>query len=134
MAARENDEADAAKIIGSISKFAGTVAGSLVFTGKRIILTLTPSTDSSSEEPAIKTARAPAKTKKKAVHKTALKAPKVKKGKAVKRKIAGPSGKSFSSNKKASQSPAKKKKSAIPKKKKISGKTKKAASIKGLSS
>jgi len=134
MATRQNDESDATKIIGSISKMAGTVAGSLVFTGKRIILTLTPSTDSSPDGPAIKSAQAPAKTKKKAVQKRELKAPKVKKKKAVKRKPAGSSGKSRTSKKKSTQSPAKKKKSVISKKKTISRKTKKATTSKAQSS
>jgi hypothetical protein len=100
------------KIIGSVSKFAGTLVGTAVITGKRIIGSATPSSEGSPDKPGEKTIRAPAKRKKKAFSKAETKVPKTKnKKKVVKRKPTG------ASKKKLTQSPAKKKKGVTPKEK-----------------
>jgi hypothetical protein len=85
MATPQNDEPSG--IIESVSKFAGTVVGSAVITGKRII--------------------GSAKTK----------VPKTKKKKVVKRKRTGSPDKSGASKKKRTHSPAKKKEGLTPKEK-----------------
>ena len=103
------------KIIGSVSKFAGTLVGTAVITGKRIIGSATPSSEGSPDKPGEKTIRAPAKRKKKAVRKAETKVPKTKKKKVVKRKPTGASGKGEASKKKRTHSPAKKKKGVTPK-------------------
>ena len=99
------------KIIGSVSKFAGTLVGTAVITGKRIIGSATPSSEGSPDKPGKKTLRAPAQKKKKAARKAETKAPKTKKKKVVKRKPTG------ASKKKRTHSPAKKKKGVTPKEK-----------------
>ncbi len=104
------------KIIESVSKFAGTVVGSAVITGKRIIGSAKPSSKGSPNKPGGKTIRTPAKRKKKAVSKAETKVPKTKKKKVVKRKPSGSSGKGGVSKKKRTHSPAKKKKGVTPKK------------------
>ncbi|MHC4790986.1 MAG: hypothetical protein ACYS8Y_06060 [Planctomycetota bacterium] len=105
------------KIIGSVSKFAGTLVGTAVITGKRIIGSATPSSEGSPDKPGEKTIRAQAKRKKKAVRKAETKVPKTKKKKkVVKRKPTGSSGKGGASKKKRTHSPAKKKKGVTPKK------------------
>jgi hypothetical protein len=104
------------KVIGSVSKFAGTLVGTAVITGKRIIGSATLSSKGPPDKSGGKTVRAPARKKRKAVRKTETKAPKTKKKKAVKRKGTGPSGKSVVSKKKRAHSPAKKKKGVTPKK------------------
>ncbi len=104
------------KIIGSVSKFAGTLVGTAVITGKRIIGSATPSSEGSPDKPGKKTLRAPAQKKRKAVRKAETKVTKTKKKQLVKRKGTGPSGKSGVSKKKRAHSPAKKKKGVAPKK------------------
>ena len=100
------------KIIGSVSKFAGTLVGTAVITGKRIIGSATPSSEGPPDKPGKQTLRAPAKRKKKAFSKAETKVPKTKKKKkVVKRKPTG------ASKKKLTQSPAKKKKGVTPKEK-----------------
>ena len=97
-------------IIGSVSKFAGTLVGTAVITGKRIIGSATPSSEGPADKSGGKTIRAPSPKKGKAVLKTETKSPKTKKKKVVKRKRPGSSCKSKTSEKKPTQSPAKKKK------------------------
>jgi hypothetical protein len=116
MATPQNGEPS--KIIGSISKFAGTLVGSAVIAGKRIFQSTPPPGKEPSDKPEEKTSPTRNQRKKKAVRTT-------KKKKAVKRKGAGSSGKSETSKKEPVQSPAKKKKVATPKKKKAPKKTKK---------
>jgi len=115
MAAPQNSEP--LRIIGSISKFAGTLVGTAVITSKRIIGSETLLSESPSDKSKQKTMRAPAQIKKKAVRKTKTEVPKIKKKKVVKRKPTGSSGKSGASKKKPTPSPAKKKKGARPSKK-----------------
>ena len=105
------------KIIGSVSKFAGTLVGTAVITGKRIIGSATPSSEGPPDKPGKKTIRAPAQKKRKAAHKAETKVPKTKKKKVVKRKRTGSSDKSMASKKKRTHSPAKKKKGLTPKEK-----------------
>ena len=115
MATPQNDEPS--KVIGSISKFAGTLVGTAVVTGKRIIGSAKPSSKGPPDKPGKKTIRTPAKRKKKAVSKAETKVPKTKKKKkVVKRKPTGSSDKSGASKKKRTHSPAKKKKGVTPKK------------------
>jgi len=118
---------ESSSVIGAISKFAGTLVGTAVITGKRIIGEAKPPSKGSSDKPKKKNIPAQTKRKKKVVHKTETKAPKTKKEKGVKRKPAGSSGKSGASKKKPAQSPVKKKKIATPKKKTKRRKTKKTA-------
>jgi len=115
------------KIIGSVSKFAGTLVGTAVVTGKRIIGSVAPPSKGPSDKPKKKTMQARSQRKKKAVRKTEAKVPKTKKKKkkVVKRKGTGSSGKSEASEKKPTQSPAKKKKGATAKKKTTRRKTEK---------
>jgi hypothetical protein len=68
MATRQNDKTELSKIVGAISKLAGTVVGTAVVTGKRVVKNVTPSGGASSE-PGKKSAQAPAKRKKKAAPK-----------------------------------------------------------------
>ena len=114
MATPQNDEPSG--VIESVSKFAGTVVGSAVITGKRIIGSAKPSSKGPPDKPGKKTIRTPAKRKKKAVSKAETKVPKTKKKKVVKRKPTGSSGKGGVSKKKRTNSPAKKKKGVTPKK------------------
>ncbi len=109
------------KIIESVSKFAGTVVGSAVITGKRIIGSAKPSSKGSKGNRGKKTIRAPVQKKKKAARKVETKAPKTKKKKVVKRKGIGSSDKSAVSIKKRTHSPAKKKKGVTPKAKTARG-------------
>ncbi|MHC4123325.1 MAG: hypothetical protein ACYSSI_07110 [Planctomycetota bacterium] len=108
------------RIIGSISKFAGTLVGNAVITGKRIIHSTISSGERPSDKPEEKTSPAQSQRKKKAVRKT-------KKKKVVRRKSTGSSDKGGASKKKSIQSPAKKKKGATHRKKKTRRKTKKTA-------
>jgi len=110
MATPQNDEPSG--IIESVSKFAGTVVGSAVITGKRIIGSAKPSSEGSPGKPGKKTIRAPAQKKKKAARKAETKALKTKK--VVKRKGTGSSDKNGASKKKRTHSPAKKKKGLTP--------------------
>ena len=118
-------------VIKSVSKFAGTLAGTAVITGKRIIGQAKLPSEGSSDKPKKKNIPAQTKRKKKVIRKTEAKAPKIKNKKAVKRKVkrksAGSSGKGGTSKKKPAGSPAKKKKIATPKKKTTRRKTKKTA-------
>ncbi len=125
MATLQNSESS--RIIGSISKFAGTLVGTAVIAGKRIIGSITPPSEGPSDKPEDKTSQARSQRKKKAVRRTETKVQKTKKKKAVKRKPADSSGKSGASKKKPVQSSAKKKKIATPKKKTVRHETKKAA-------
>ena len=101
MATPQNDEPEASRIIRSISKLAGALVGTAVVTGKRIIGSVRPPSEGSSDKPGEKTVHAPAKRKMKAVRKTEIKIPKTKKKKVVKRKGTGSSAKSKASEKKS---------------------------------
>jgi hypothetical protein len=135
MATPQNGEPEPSRIVGSISKLAGTLVGTAVVTGKRIIGSVTPPSEGSLDKPGEKTMQAPVKKKKKAVRKTKAKVPKTKKKKkkVVKRKGTGLSDKSGASKKKSTQSPAKKKKGTTPKKKTTRRKTKKTVKSEGPS-
>lgn len=123
MATPQNSESS--RIIGSISKLAGALVGTVVVAGKRIVRATT--SEGPLDKPKEKTIRAPAKRKKKAVGKTKTKVLKVKKKKAIKRKPAGSSGKGGASKKRSAQSPAKNKQGATPRKKTTHRKIKKTA-------
>jgi len=97
------------KVIGSISKLAGTLVGTAVITGKRIIGSAKPPSKGLSGKPGKKTIQTPTKRKKKAVRKTEKK-------KSIKRKPAGSSGKSGALKKKAVRKTKKKKASTSKKK------------------
>jgi len=126
MAIRQKDKSEPSKVIGSISKLAGTLVGTAVVTGKRIIKTVSPSKAGSLGERRKKTPQAPGKKAKKAVRKTeGLKTKK----KIAKRKSTGPSQKTVTPKKKAVQSPAKKKKSVTPRKKVVRSPAKKKKSV-----
>ncbi len=112
MGTQQKDEPSG--IIESVSKLAGTVVGSAVITGKRIIGSAKPSSKGSKDKHGKKTIRAPAPKKKKAVRKAGTKTPKTKKKKVVKRKGTGSSDKSGASKKKHILSPVKKKKGVTP--------------------
>jgi len=99
MATPQNDEPS--NVIGSISKFAGTLVGTAVVTGKRIIGSVTPPSEDPSDKPKKKTMQARSQRKKKAVRKIEAKVPKTKKEKVVKRKGTGSSAKSEASEKKS---------------------------------
>jgi hypothetical protein len=99
------------RIIGAISKFAGTLVGSVVSAGNRII--------GSGSAPVVAKPKAPVKGQKKAAGKPVSEGPK-KKEKVVKRKGTGSSGKSETFKKEPAQSPTKKKKA--PKKTKKTAK------------
>jgi hypothetical protein len=121
------------RVIGSISKLVGTVVGTTVVTGKRVIRSVKSSNNSPLNKPGEKTVHAPTKKKKKAVSKTGVKAPKTKKKKVVKRKGTGSSDVSGASQKTPKQSSAKKKKGSTTKKKTAHRETKKTARSKGVS-
>jgi hypothetical protein len=125
MATPQNDEPS--RIIGSISKFAGTLVGTVVIAGERIIHSTISPSEVPSDKLKEKTSQARSQTKKKAVRKKKTKTPKTKKKKGIKRKPADSTGKSGASKKKAAQSPAKKKKGATARKKMTHRKTKKTA-------
>ena len=127
MATPQNGEPEPSRIIGSISKLAGSLVGTAVVAGKRIIGEAAPPSKDPSDKPGRKTMQARSQRRKKAVRKTKAKVPKTKKKKVVKRKPAGSSGKGGASKKKPAGSPAKKKKASTPKKKTIRRKTKKTA-------
>lgn len=121
------------RVIGSISKLVGTVVGTTVVTGKRVIRSVKSSNNSLSNKPGGKTVHAPAKGKKKAVSKAGVKTTKTTKKKVVKRKGTGSSGVSGASKKTPKRSPAKKKKSSTLKKKTARRKTKKTTRSEGVS-
>jgi hypothetical protein len=133
MVTPQNGEPEPSRIIRSISKLAGALVGTAVVTGKRIIGSVRPPSEGSSDKPGEKTVHAPAKRKKKAVRKTGIKIPKTKKKEVVKRKGTGSSGESGASKKTPTQSPATKKKGATPKKETTRHKTKKTANSEGSS-
>ncbi len=116
--------------IGSMSKFAGTLVGTVVVTGKRIIgsAATKPKKKAVKRKPAGSSGKGGTPKKKQAQSPA-----KKKKKKVAKRKPAGSSGKGGASKKKQAQSPAKKKKSATPKKKKTARKKKKKAKSKASS-
>ena len=118
------------KVVGSISKLVGTVVGTTVVTGKRVIRSVKPSGESPSKKLGGKTAHAPAKKKKAAVGETGAKT--TTKKKVTKRKGTNSSGVSGASKKTIAKSPAKKKKVAARKKKTTHRKTKKATISGGL--
>ena len=109
MATRQNDELGPSKIIGAISRLAGALVGTAVLTGRRIIKSTPPGGGSSTDKLKEKSARAPAKEKKKI----------------AKRKGTRPAQKSGISKAKTAQAPAKRKKKAASKKKKKGPKAKK---------
>ncbi len=76
------------KIIGSVSKFAGTLVGTAVVTGKRIVKTATQAEEEPLGKARKKTVRSPAGKKKKAAARTKAKSRKVKK-KVTKQKRTG---------------------------------------------
>ena len=91
MATRQNDELGPSKIIRDISRLAGALVGTTVLTGRRIIISTTPVGRSSSDRPEEKSARAPAKRKKKVTRKKKPKGKKAKKKlETAKRKGANP--------------------------------------------
>ncbi len=121
------------KVVGSISKLVGTVVGTTVVTGKRVIRSVKPSGEEPSNKPGGKTAHAPAKKKKVAVGDTGTKTTTTKKKKVTKRKGTGSSGVGGASKKTTAKSPAKKKKVAARRKKTTRRTTKKATRGEGLS-
>ncbi len=133
MATRQNQKVESPKIIGAISKLAGTLVGTVAVTGKRIIGSVTPPSEGPSDKPEVKTMQVSVKRKKKAVRKTEIKVPKTKKKKVVKRKGTGSSGKSGVPKKKSAQFPAEKKKDTTSKKKTTHRKTKETAKSEGSS-
>ncbi len=135
MATRQNRKVESPKIIGAISRLAGTLVGTVAVTGKRIIGSVTPPSEGPSDKPEVKTMQVSVKRKKKAVRKTEIKVPKTKKKKkkVVKRKGTGSSGESGASKKKSTQSPPTKKKGATPKKKTTRREKKKTANSEGSS-
>lgn len=116
MATPQNGEPS--RIIGAISKFAGTLVGTAVITGRRIIGSAAPPSKGPSDKPKGKTMQAPSKRKKKV----------------VRRKGTGSSGKSVASKNKPAPSPAKKGKGVAPRKKMTSHKTKKKTETSKVSS
>ena len=108
MATPQNDEHS--KVIGAISKFAGTLAGTAVVTGKRIIGSVKPTSEGPSDKPKKKTMQARSQRKKKAVRKTEAKVPKTKKKKKKVVKQKEQAHPLRARHPKRNQSPAKKKK------------------------
>lgn len=81
MATRQKDKIGPSRVIGTVSKFAGTLVGTAVVTGKRIVRNVTPVSRGSSNELEEKSVQAPAKKKKKATRKKETKGRKKKKKK-----------------------------------------------------
>jgi len=106
------------KVIGSISKFAGTLVGTAVVTGKRIVGSVRTSSESPLKKTEKKTVQVPVETIKKVVHKPAT-TTKRKKKKVVKRKAKGLSAETAPPQGKPAQSPSKKKKLTTIKKKTV---------------
>ena len=98
MATRENDKIEPSKIVGAISKLAGTLVGTAVVTGKRIVRNVTPASGASGELKG-KSVQAPAKRKRGATDK--------KKRKAVKRKGTSKARKGGTSEEKSVRAPVK---------------------------
>jgi len=120
MATRENDKIEPSKIVGAISKLAGTLVGTAVVTGKRIVRNVTPPSGASSELKE-KSVQARAKRKKRVTRK--------KKKKAVKRKGTSQARKGGTSKEKSVQAPAKSKKRVTRKEETKGRKTKKKRKI-----
>jgi hypothetical protein len=118
------------RIIESISRFAGTLVGTVVLAGKQIIHLIVSPSEVPSDKLEKKTSQAWSQTKKKTVRKKKIKTPKTKKKKAIKRKPADSTGKSGVSKKKRAQSPAKKKKGVTAGKNPTHRKANKAAKTK----
>jgi len=78
MATRRNDKIGPSKIVGAVSKVAGTLVGSAVVTGKRIVRNVT-SPKAGSSKLGKKPTQAPAKGKKRATPKKKAKSQKAKK-------------------------------------------------------
>ena len=93
MATRQSQKVETPKVIGAISKFAGTLVGTAVVTSKRIVKTTASADEKSSARPGEKTGRASAKKRKK----TSVKANA--KGRKIKKKSTGPRRKSKTSPK-----------------------------------
>jgi len=81
MATRQKDKIGPSRVIGTVSKFAGTVVGTAVVTGKRIVRNVRPVSRGFSNELEEKSVQAPAKKKKKATRKKETKGRKKKKKK-----------------------------------------------------
>ncbi len=110
MATRQNDKTELSKIVGAISKLAGTVVGTAVVTGKRVTKNVTLPGGASSDL-GKKSTQTPAKRKKKATPKKKVKGRNAKKKrKIVKQKGTGQPRKHGTSEEKSVQAPAKKKK------------------------
>jgi hypothetical protein len=86
MATRQSKKIEPPKVIGAISKFAGTLVGTAVVTGKRIVKTATQAEEEPLGKARKKTVRRPAGKKKKAIAKTKTKGRKVKKKTAARTK------------------------------------------------
>ena len=103
MATRQSQKVEPPKVIGAISKFAGTLVGTAVVTGKRIVKTTAPADEEPSAKRGGKSVRAKAKKRKKTSVKAKTKSRKVKKKtakkKVAKKKSTGPSHKSKTSRK-----------------------------------
>jgi hypothetical protein len=128
MATPQND--GPSRIIESISRFAGTLVGTVVLAGKQIIHLIVSPSEVPSDKLEKKTSRVRSQTKKKAVRKKKIKTPKTKKKKAIKRKPADSTGKGGASKKKRAQPSAIKKKAVTPGKKPTHRKANKAAKTK----
>jgi len=103
MATRRKQQAGPSQVIGAVSRFAGVMVGTAVFTGRRIIKTASQSDQERQAKPGKKSVQAP--TGKKAAGNT--KGRKVTK-KAANKKETGPAVKAKTSPKASEQSPAKK--------------------------
>ncbi len=115
MATRQSDKTELSKIVGAISKLAGTVVGTAVVTGKRVVKNVTQPGGALSEL-GKKSTQTPAKRKKKAAPKKKAKGQKAKKKrKVVKRKGTGQPRKRGTSEEKSVQTPAKRKKTTARK-------------------
>lgn len=79
MATGQDDEFEPSKIIGAISRLAGALVGSAVLAGRRVIISVTTVGRSSSDKLEEKSARAPAKRKKRATPRKKTKGRKAKK-------------------------------------------------------
>lgn len=110
MATRQSDKTELSKIVGAISKLAGTVVGTAVVTGKRVAKNVKPRGGASSEL-GKKSMQTPAERKKKATPKKKAQGRKAKKkGQIVKRKETSRPRKRGTSKEKSLQAPARKKK------------------------
>jgi len=94
MAKRQSQKVEPPKVIGAISKFAGTLVGTAVVTSKRIVKTAVSAEEKPSARPGDKSVRASAKKRKKTSVKTKAK------GRKIKKKSTGPRQKSKTSHKK----------------------------------